>query len=61
MEKIGNGVDCRLHHGDQASDEEVTSEQISHGESDCKVSEGERYRLDQRLIAIRAMVVYEQF
>ena len=59
VEEIGNRVDGRFHHGYEASDEQVTSEQVSHGKSDGKMGEGERYRLDQRLVAIRAMVVYE--
>jgi len=59
MEEVGHGVDGRFHHGYEASDEQVTSEQVSHGKSDGKMGEGERYRLYQRLVAIRAMVVYE--
>ena len=59
VEEIGNRVDCRFYHGYEASDEQVTSEQVSHGKSDGKMGESERYRLDQRLVAIRAMVVYE--
>ncbi|MFP3441359.1 hypothetical protein R0K18_26885, partial [Pantoea sp. SIMBA_133] len=53
MEEIGNRVDGRFHHGYEASDEQVTSEKVSHGKSDGKMGEGERYRLYQRLVAIR--------
>ncbi|MFD3319492.1 hypothetical protein ACE414_17740 [Alteromonas macleodii] len=61
MEEIGNGVDGRLHHGDQTANQDVTREHISHGEGHCKMGEGERYRFDQRLVAIRAMVMDKQF
>ena len=59
MEEVGNGVDGRLYHGDQAAHHDVAGEQIGNGEGDREMSQRESQRLDKGPVSIRAMIVQE--
>lgn len=45
MEKVGDRVDGRFHHGDQAADQEVAGQRIGDSEGDREVGDGEGHGL----------------
>ena len=61
MEEVGHGVDGWFHHGNQATDQDVTGQQVGHGEGHGKVGDGEGNRFQNRLITFRAVLVDKQF
>jgi hypothetical protein len=57
MEEVGHGVDRRFHHGNQAADDQVTGQQIRHGEGDCEMGQGKGDGFNQRLIASHTVMM----